>query len=147
MSRNSSNTRQGAVGRPVSQVRSKERNRVVAPVVRQPGRRFLGIKLKNGQQFDRRDPQFLQVGNLLDQAGVSTTLVLRATPELGCRVNPRDMHFVDDRFVETVGTAACHLPSRRWRSATTLFIAYGRVVAGRAPASRSKCLGTATARP
>src|SRR5262249_37192006 len=60
-------------------MRHKERHGLVAPVVHQAFGRGLRIELKHGQELHRGDAQILQVGNFLDQPGVSTALRGRDT--------------------------------------------------------------------
>src|SRR5512146_3089681 len=52
--------------RAVRLVRSKKRHGSVAPIVDQPGRAILGVKLKDRQQLNRRDSEILQVRNYAD---------------------------------------------------------------------------------
>ena len=63
----------GAVGR----MGSKEGERAVAPVVGEAKGGIVRVELEDRQEFDGGDAQILQVGNLLDQAGVGAALVGR----------------------------------------------------------------------
>ena len=62
--------------RAVGLVRREERNRRVAPIVHLARWTVLGIELKDRQQLDRRHPELLQIGNLLDQAGIGSSQIL-----------------------------------------------------------------------
>ena len=53
--------------RRVAGVRRKKRQRLISPVVDEPGRRRLFIERKYRQQFDRRDAQFEQIRDLFDE--------------------------------------------------------------------------------
>ena len=63
--------------RAVGLVRREERDRRVAPVVDLARRAILGVELEHRQQLDRGDAELLEIGNLLDQAGIGAAGLLR----------------------------------------------------------------------
>ena len=118
--------------RAVGLVRREERDRRVAPVVDLSRRTVVGVELKHRQQFDGRDAELLQIGNLLDQAGVGAARLLG---DAGTRMpsEAADVHLVDDRARPTSGAAAHPLPSRRrWIDDHALH-RRRRVIAGERP--------------
>ena len=79
-------------------VRREERQRIVAPVVR--ANRLLTQTVVDREfvdrhQLDRRHPQRLQVGNLLDHPQVGPRVLHSAGPRLG---ESADVHLIDDRL-------------------------------------------------
>ena len=93
----------------VGGVRSEEGDRGIAPVVDQAGRGILRIELEHGQQLDGGDPEILQIGNLLDHAGVRSA---RTGPDARARM-PReagDVHLVDHRRGEGLAQLGVALP-------------------------------------
>ena len=56
--------------RAVSRMRRKKRQRLVAPVITEPGRTVLLVERKYRQQLHRADTEILQIGDLFDQSGV-----------------------------------------------------------------------------
>jgi hypothetical protein len=54
-------------------MRGEERDRAVSPIVDQSRGSILRIELKYRQEFNSRDTEFDQVGDLLDQPGISST--------------------------------------------------------------------------
>ena len=80
----------GAVG----QVRSKERHRAISPVVHPARWAVLRIELKDGQQFDRGDPEVLQVGNFLDQPSIRAAFA-RRDPGIGMTSKASQVHLVN----------------------------------------------------
>src|SRR6266436_7355281 len=81
--------------RTVALVRSKEGDGRVTPVIDQPRRGILSVKLKYGKKLDRRDPELLKVRNLLDQAGIRTSKLVRYTGT-GMPGEASHMHLVND---------------------------------------------------
>ena len=75
--------------RAVGLVRREERDRRIAPVVDLARRAVLGVELEHRQQLHRGDPELLEIGDLLDQAGDRCRGSSRRRPELGWRVKPR----------------------------------------------------------
>ena len=75
--------------RAVCPVRGKEADRRVSPVVDLPRRGILSIELKDGKKFNRSDPELLKVRNLLDQAGICTSELVRYT---GTRMSGEASH-------------------------------------------------------
>ena len=63
--------------RAVGLMRREERDRLIAPVVHEPGGAGQRVELEDRQQFDRRNAELLQIGNLLDQPGVRAARALR----------------------------------------------------------------------
>jgi len=59
-----------ALVRAVGRMRGEKGDRGVAPVVRQPRRRVLRVVGEDREQLHRRDPEILQIGDLLDQSRV-----------------------------------------------------------------------------
>ena len=84
------------LARAVGRVRREEGDRRVAPVVRLAGRAILGVELKDGQQLDGGDAEFLQIGNLLDQAGIGAALRL-GHAGAGMAGETAHVHLVNDR--------------------------------------------------
>ena len=84
------------LARAVGRVRREEGDRRVAPVVDPARRAVLGVELKHRQQFDRGDAEVLEIGNLLDQAGVGAALRLRHSGA-GMAGEAAHVHLVDDR--------------------------------------------------
>ena len=77
----------------VAGFRGEETDRAVAPVIGQRAaavglhpQHFLAVELHHRQQFHGRDPQFLQIGNLLDDRRQNVPGC--STPDDGCRVKP-----------------------------------------------------------
>ena len=62
------------LARAIGRVRREERDRRVAPIIDLARRGILRIELKDGQQLDGGDAEFLEVGDLLDQAGIGAAL-------------------------------------------------------------------------
>ena len=102
------------LARAVRVMRRKERDRLVSPVVHAARRRMLRIELKHRQQLHGGDAQVLQVGNLLDQAGVGPSLPGRH-PGAGMPGEAADVKLVDDRLGERAAESAHRLPSRSRR--------------------------------
>ena len=112
-------------------MRRKERDRRVAPVVDLARRAILGIELEHRQQFDGGDAELLEIGDLLDQAGIGAARLL-GNAGTGMAGEAAHVHLVDDGPRGGPAAAAHRLPNRTSRgSTTTLFIA----VAALSPAS------------
>ena len=78
-----------------SATRGEESDGVITPGVGQPlaGERVAEgtvelVELEHRQQLDSRDPQLLQVGDLLDEAAIGPA---RSLSEEWCRVKPRTL--------------------------------------------------------
>src|SRR6266850_4424334 len=76
-------------------VRRKERDRGVTPVIGFGGRTVLRVELKNGQQLNSGNAELLQIGNLLDQAGICAAQIL-AKAGTGMTREAANVHFIDD---------------------------------------------------
>ena len=81
--------------RAVGLVRRKERDRRIAPVIDFSRRAVLGIELEHRQQFDGRDAELLEIGNLLDQTGIGPAFVL-SDAGTGMAGEAAHVHFIDD---------------------------------------------------
>ena len=93
----------------VAHMRRKERDRRIAPVVDQAGRRVLRVELEHRHQLDRGDAQVDQVRDLVDQPGIG------AAPGLGhaaARVlgEATNVQFVDHGLGERPAQRAVALP-------------------------------------
>ena len=82
----------------------EERDRVVAPGVREPlaGHRVAEravelVELEDRQELDGRDPQLLEVGDLLDEPAVGARQVALGRVVAG---EPADVDLVDDRLLD-----------------------------------------------
>ena len=95
--------------RAVPGVGGEEGNRGVPPVVEEAGRGILRIELEHGQQLDGGDPEILQIGNLLDHAGVRSA---RTGPDARARMprEPGDVHLVDHGRGEGLAQLGVALP-------------------------------------
>ena len=81
--------------RAVRLVRREERDRRVAPVVDLARRAVLGVELEHRQQLHRGDPELLEIGDLLDQAGEGAAGLL-ADAGAGVAGEAAHVHLVDD---------------------------------------------------
>jgi hypothetical protein len=90
-------------------MRGEERDRLVAPVVREAGRRILRIVLEDGEQLDGRHAEVREIGNLLDETRVRAASRRR---DARARVprEPADMQLVDDRVGERSAGRAIVFP-------------------------------------
>ena len=59
-----------------SLMRRKERDRCITPVIDKSRRAILGIELKDGQQFHSGDPEFVKIGDLLNQSSIGAAGLL-----------------------------------------------------------------------
>ena len=100
--------------RTIGVMRRKERNRLIAPVVRTAGRRRLRIELKDRQQLHRGDAEILQVWDLLDKSCVRPSLTRR---DAGTRMpgEASDVHLVNDGFSKRMPERCISFPVvSRW---------------------------------
>ena len=88
MSRNSSSAPSGSDVASCSRgAGQKKRPAGIPNSCSSPGGRIVLVEREDRQQLDGSDAQILQIGNLLDQPGISSALG-RCDAELGCRVKP-----------------------------------------------------------
>jgi hypothetical protein len=81
--------------RAVTLMRSKERDRRVSPVIDLSRRGILCVELENRKKLDRGDPELLKIRNLLDQAGIRTSELVRYTGT-GMSSEASHVHLIDD---------------------------------------------------
>ena len=79
----------------------EEGDGLIAPVVGQRRGGGVGVELMDRQQFDGLDAERLEIGDLLDQAGIGAAQVIRQA-RIGVRREAFDVHLVDDRVAEAV---------------------------------------------
>ena len=72
------------------------RDRRVSPVVDPSGRAIVGVELKDREQLDGGDAEFVEIGDLLNKAGVSAASSF-VDARRGMTRKAAHVHFVDDR--------------------------------------------------
>ena len=75
-------------------MRGKKGDRIIPPIIGQTLGRFGFVELENRQQFHRRYPQILQIGDLFNQAGVGSPFI-RFDPGTWMIGKAFYMHFID----------------------------------------------------
>ena len=110
MSRNSSSGAERVRAASCRPVRREERDRLIAPVVEEPGGASCGSNWKTGSSSTAVTPRSCRYG-IFSISRRRCRARWRRRPELGCRVKPRDVHLVDDRSPN--GAAAARRPPSR----------------------------------
>ena len=95
--------------RAVAGVGGEERDGGIAPIVHQTRWAVLRVELEHRQQLDRGDPEVLEIGNLLDHAGIRPA---RSWRDARARMprEARDVHLVDHRGGERPAERRVALP-------------------------------------
>ncbi len=83
------------LARAVGLMGREERHRRIAPVVDAAARGVLRVELEHRQQFHRGDAEVPKIGDLLDEAGERTALVL-GDAGAGMASEAAHVHLVDD---------------------------------------------------